>query len=77
MTAACTLPCSMAATAVAASPMPTTLVEAGSMPFLASRYFRKKSVEEPGAETPTALPARSLIDLMSLASGDTARIMPG
>ena len=67
----------MAATAVAARPMPTTLAEVGSMPFLASRYFRKKSVDEPGAETPTALPARSLIDLMSLASGDTASTMPG
>jgi hypothetical protein len=48
ITAACTLPCSIAATAVAARPMPTTLAEVGSMPFLASRYLRKKSVDEPG-----------------------------
>ena len=66
------------ATAVAARPTPTTPTVLASTPFFASRYFRKKSVDEPGAETPTFLPARSLIDLMSLPpSGDTTSTSPG
>jgi hypothetical protein len=78
ITAALTLPCSIAAIAVAPRPMPTTPTEFGSTPFLESRYFRKKSVDEPGAETPTLLPARSLIDLMSLPdSGEAASTIPG
>ena len=40
--------------------------------------MRKKSVEEPGALTPTFLPARSLIDLISaLCEGDTTSTSPG
>ena len=39
----------MAATAVAPSPTPTTAAESGACPALPSRYFRKKSVEDPGA----------------------------
>ncbi len=66
------------ATAVAPRPTPITAVPAGSRPFFFSMYFRKKSVEEPGAETPTALPARSFTDLMSRpASGEAASTIPG
>ena len=49
-----------------------------STPFFFNRYLRKKSVEEPGALTPTFLPARSLIDLISaLWLGDTTSTKPG
>ena len=65
MTAASISPCSMAAIAEAPRPTPITATELGSTPFLLDRYLRKKSVDEPGAETPTFLPARSLIDLIS------------
>ena len=78
MTAASIWPCSMAATAVAPRPTPITPTEFGSTPFLLSRYFRKKSVDEPGALTPTFLSARSLIDLISPAClGDTTSAKPG
>jgi hypothetical protein len=40
--------------------MPITATALGSTPFLASRNLRKKSVDDPGALTPTFLPARSL-----------------
>ena len=78
MMAASTKPRSMATTAVASSPIPITATELGSTPFLASMYFRKKSVDEPGALTPTFLPARSLIDLTLPAwDGATTRAKPG
>jgi len=49
-----------------------------STPFLCSRYLRKKSVEEPGALTPTLLPARSLTELISAPClGETTRTIPG
>ena len=68
----------LAATAVAPRPTPITAALVGSRPFFLSRYFRKKSVEEPGALTPTFLPARSLIDLISLVwAGDTTSTSPG
>ena len=55
-----------------------TATPAGSTPFFFSRNFRKKSVEEPGALTPTFLPARSLIDLISaLCEGETTSTSPG
>ena len=44
--------------------MPITPTEFGSTPFLLSRYFRKKSVEEPGALTPTFLSLRSFTELI-------------
>ena len=78
MTAASTEPCSMAAIAVAARPMPTTPTEFGSTPFLLRRYFRKKSVEEPGALTPTFLSARSLTELiLPVCFGATTSARPG
>src|SRR6478736_2596793 len=78
ITAASIWPCSIAATAVAPRPTPITAVPAGSSPFFLSKYLRKKSVEEPGALTPTFLPARSLIDLISpLCEGDTTSTRPG
>ena len=78
MIAASTEPCSIAATAVASSPMPITPTEFGSTPFFFSMYFRKKSVEEPGALTPTFLLARSLTDLiLSACFGETTSAKPG
>src|SRR5579862_4905722 len=42
------------------------------------KYLLKKSVEEPGALTPTFLPARSLTELISLAcEGETTSTRPG
>ena len=68
----------MAATAVAPRPTPITPTEFGSTPFLLSMYLRKKSVEEPGALTPTFLLARSLIELISaVCLGDTTSAKPG
>ena len=58
--------------------MPITPTEFGSTPFLLSRYFRKKSVDEPGALTPTFLSLRSLIDLiLPVCFGDTTSAKPG
>ncbi len=78
MTAASIWPCCIAATAVAPRPTPITATLEASTPFFFRRYLRKKSVEEPGALTPTFLPARSLIDLISaLWEGDTTSTSPG
>ena len=78
MTAASIWPCSIAATAVAPSPTPITDALVGSRPFFFSRYFRKKSVDEPGALTPIFLPARSLTELISsVCFGDTTSTRPG
>ena len=78
MTAASIWPCSIAATAVAFRPMPITAALAGSCPFFFNRNFRKKSVEEPGAVTPTFLPARSLMELISfVCAGATTSTSPG
>ncbi|OIQ67972.1 hypothetical protein GALL_504400 [mine drainage metagenome] len=78
MTAASIGPCSIAATEVAPRPTPMTATLAESTPFFFRRYLRKKSVEEPGALTPTFLPARSLIDLISaVCAGDTTSTNPG
>src|SRR3977135_35055 len=78
MTAAWTWFCSIAATEVAPLPMPTTATLLGSMPFLRRRYLRKKSVEEPGALTPTVLPTRSaMVFTDALLLGDTIRTSPG
>ncbi len=58
--------------------MPITPIEFGSTPFLLSRYFRKKSVEEPGALTPILLSLRSFIDLiLPVCFGDTTSARPG
>ena len=55
-----------------------TATEFGSTPFLLSMYLRKKSVEEPGALTPTFLLARSLIEEISpVCLGDTTSAKPG
>src|SRR5262249_8087400 len=76
--AASTVPCSIAATAVAPRPTPITPTEFGSTPFLLNMYLRKKSVEDPGALTPTFLLARSLIELISEARlGETTNAKPG
>jgi len=78
MTAASTWPCSMAATAVSVSPTPITAARLGSISCFRSRYLRKKSVDEPGALTPTFLPARSLTDrICAVAFGDTTSTSPG
>ena len=55
--------------------MPITPTEFGSTPFLLSRYFRKKSVEEPGALTPTFLSLRSFTELiLPVCFGDTTSV---
>ena len=78
MMAASTEPCSIAATAVAPSPMPTTPTEFGSTPFFFRMNFRKKSVEEPGALTPTFRLARSFTDFtLSACLGETTSAKPG
>ncbi len=78
MTAASIWPCSIAAMAEPPRPTPITPTEFGSTPFLLSRYLRKKSVDEPGALTPTFLLARSLIELISaVCLGETTSAKPG
>ena len=55
-----------------------TPTEFGSTPFFFRMYFRKKSVDEPGALTPIFLLARSLIELISAECfGDTTSAKPG
>ena len=55
-----------------------TATEFGSTPFLLRMYLRKKSVDEPGALTPTFLLARSLIDLIyAVCLGETTSAKPG
>lgn len=58
--------------------MPTTDTEPASTPFLCSKNLRKKSVDDPGAVTPTILPARSLTELIvRVRLGATASTKPG
>ena len=77
-TSAAVIGVGLGATAVAPRPTPITAALVGSRPFFLRRNFRKKSVEEPGALTPTFLPARSLIDLISLVwAGETTSTRPG
>ena len=55
-----------------------TATEFGSTPAFLSMYLRKKSVDEPGALTPTFLLARSLMLLMlSVCLGETTSAKPG
>ena len=65
MMAASIVPCSIAATAVAPRPDADHADRIRIDAVLVQQYLRKKSVEEPGALTPTFLLARSLIDLIS------------
>jgi hypothetical protein len=60
--AASTVPCSSAATELADWPTDTVLTASKGRPLDARRKLRIWWLAEPGAETPTDLPFKSLID---------------